>query len=243
MEAETVLRKLGLSDKEATVYVALLMLGSSKVSAIAARANLLRETTYAVLKSLKEKGLVTYVIKSGIKYFDAVDPELLLRSFKEKERSLIEILPTLQEVKKTGIHLPKIEMYEGTEGFKTLLRDMIAEKNTELQGYVHESITTFLPVFSLQFRRERREKKIFLKVITTPTEFTREIKKKDKDEFRETRFHPTIPSTPIGYYISKNKVFIVKATRKEQIGIKIEDQDLAKVQKDIFEELWKQTKP
>ena len=68
METEP-LKDLGLSDKEIIVYLAGLEIGLSSVSGYSEKANLPRTTTYDLLKSLKEKGLSSYVIRSGVKYF------------------------------------------------------------------------------------------------------------------------------------------------------------------------------
>ncbi len=58
MSLDRELSALGLSQKEATVYVALLELGTASVQAIARRADLVRPTTYVILEALTKKGLV-----------------------------------------------------------------------------------------------------------------------------------------------------------------------------------------
>ena len=75
---EQILKEYGLSDNEIKVYLASLSLGTSKVNEISKKADLLRTTTYEVLKTLVEKGLVSYVIKSGVRYFEAAYPNKLI---------------------------------------------------------------------------------------------------------------------------------------------------------------------
>ncbi len=72
---EEILRDLGLTEKEIKVYLTSLSLGQSTVNAIAKKSQLNRVTCYDILKYLKEKGLVSYVIKSGVKYFEAAEPQ------------------------------------------------------------------------------------------------------------------------------------------------------------------------
>ena len=56
MQYEEELRKYGLSEKEAKVYLALLKKGPSTVNEIAESADLVRTTTYDILKILREEG-------------------------------------------------------------------------------------------------------------------------------------------------------------------------------------------
>ena len=56
---EQSLSEIGLSNKEAGVYIALLSLGHGTVSEISRRANINRTTGYDILDSLLSKGLVS----------------------------------------------------------------------------------------------------------------------------------------------------------------------------------------
>ncbi|MBW3021939.1 TrmB family transcriptional regulator, partial [Candidatus Woesearchaeota archaeon] len=96
MEEE--LREFGLTDKEIQVYLACLKLGSALVQDIAKAAGTYRTYTYEILKSLKEKGLVSYVIRSGKQYFEVAEPDKLLSILKEKEAKINNIMPQLKGI-------------------------------------------------------------------------------------------------------------------------------------------------
>ena len=87
---ELQLEKLGLTKTEAKVYLSLLKLGSTKTGLLVRKTNLHRATVYDVLKRLIEKGLVSYIIKGKIKYFQVTEPEYFLDKIKEKENKLKE---------------------------------------------------------------------------------------------------------------------------------------------------------
>ena len=53
------LQELGLSEKEARVYLALFELGPSVVSGLAKKAGINRSTTYVILETLAKRGLVS----------------------------------------------------------------------------------------------------------------------------------------------------------------------------------------
>lgn len=60
------LQKLGLTQKEAVIYMATLELGiASPTSTIAKKANILRTTAYNILNSLVQKGIVVAYDKKG----------------------------------------------------------------------------------------------------------------------------------------------------------------------------------
>ncbi|MBU1270375.1 MAG: helix-turn-helix domain-containing protein [Nanoarchaeota archaeon] len=82
-----ILEDLGLSEAEAKVYLALLETGSTLAGPIIKKTGLHRGTTYQILQRLIEKGLVSYVIKAGKRYFEATDPNRFLAILKEKERT------------------------------------------------------------------------------------------------------------------------------------------------------------
>ena len=58
MNLEDILTKVGLDEKEAKIYVALLDLGSEKVHEIAKKAGVKRPTAYVVLEQLYAKNFV-----------------------------------------------------------------------------------------------------------------------------------------------------------------------------------------
>lgn len=72
-----------------------------------------------------DKGFIFYVIKSGVKYFEAVNPEKLIDTLHEKEEQIKTILPELKRMQDNIIDKPKIEIYEGKEGIKTMHEEII----------------------------------------------------------------------------------------------------------------------
>src|SRR3990167_6568529 len=84
MNKEQALREFGLTDKEIRVYVEMLPLGSVNLQEIAKRINLPRTTIYNTLNYLHQKGLVSKIIKKGITYFDATEPDKLIEDINQK---------------------------------------------------------------------------------------------------------------------------------------------------------------
>lgn len=246
MAIEEALESIGLSRQEALVYISTLKLGMAKVSRIAQKAGLKRESVYYILKLLQEKGFVSEVIKSGVKYYSAVTPERILGIIEEekqqKTEAIKEILPDIEALQKVAFIRPQIEIYEGVQGYKSIIAKLLENENKEICAYVPEVILHFLPTFSSQFRRRRREKKIHMRVISEKTRMIEELQKKDREELRQIRFNDKIiKNIKAAYYILSDAVIIIRATEKEQLGIYIKEESTAKLQKNIFEQIWKES--
>jgi HTH-type transcriptional regulator, sugar sensing transcriptional regulator len=75
MDTSQVLREYGLSEKEAQTYLALLPLGKINLQEIAKRVDLPRTTIYNTLNYLISKGLVSFIMNKGVRFYEATDPK------------------------------------------------------------------------------------------------------------------------------------------------------------------------
>ncbi len=135
MAYETELKNLGLSDKEAKVYLTSLELGPETILKIARVAGVNRPTTYVQVESLIKRGLMSSFIKGKKRFFSAEPPERLLglvemvkKDFEEKEKSLGKILPELKSIFNISGERPKVRFYEGKEGIKAIQEDILRSK-------------------------------------------------------------------------------------------------------------------
>ncbi|MBW3012929.1 helix-turn-helix domain-containing protein, partial [Candidatus Woesearchaeota archaeon] len=88
MAVETLLEGLGLTKSEISVYLALLELGSSTTGKIVDKSGASSSKIYEILDKLIQKGLVSYVLKANIKYFEAAPPKRILDYIEEKKASI-----------------------------------------------------------------------------------------------------------------------------------------------------------
>jgi sugar-specific transcriptional regulator TrmB len=90
-----VLQELGLNEKEAMVYLALLSLGEASVSEVAQEAKIKRPTAYLILSSLEEKGLVKINTLLKKTNYLALSPQNLAVQLKRNTDLVKDILPQL----------------------------------------------------------------------------------------------------------------------------------------------------
>ena len=122
------LKKTGLSGNESKVYLELLRRGSISANDLSKKLGMDRTLAYQVLNNLIEKGLVSHIIKDGKKHFDVINPENLLIQVKEKEKFIESLIPELNRIEKIKENKQEINVYEGKQGLKVLLEDMIRSK-------------------------------------------------------------------------------------------------------------------
>lgn len=236
---EQILKDWGLSDNEIKVYLASLSLGTCKVNGISKKSNLLRTTTYEVLKSLVGRGLVSYVIKSGVRYFEACEPKKLINLLEEKKNKINSIMPELETLKKSVTEKPTIEIYEGKEGLKTILDDIIDSKPKEVLQLNSAKIFQTLQFYFPNWINRRVKAKIYSRVLQEKVSIIQEFKKKDKTELREIRFFPEGFKINNCNFIYNNKLAILTMKENEIIGVIIENKDIIETQTSQFELLWK----
>ena len=143
-EIITELIHLGFSANEAKIYLAALELGVSPAQRIGDKAGSNRATTYAVLKSLIKKGLITSVNIDSIQHFRAEAPQSILTLFELQQRELekrkqnaYQIIQRLQVFHNTEGAKPKIRYFERVTGLRAMQAEyeMLDEDMIQIVGF------------------------------------------------------------------------------------------------------------
>ena len=160
MEIKKVLENIGFSPNEIKVYLALNDHGSSKAGKISKIAQIDRSSCYNSLKTLIEKGLVSYVSIGKIKWFQATGPRKLLDYLKEQEEDVKGILPELQKRHKAAKIEGQVRMFKGEKGVKTIMQDIINTKQNNVMFGSESQLEERMPFYQKQFVRQLNENKI-----------------------------------------------------------------------------------
>lgn len=131
------LARIGLSEKEAAVYLAALKLGPATVQELAKNAGVNRATAYLLLDTLALRGLVSTLVKGKKRSFAAESPErflALLRTQREeldiRETEFSKALPALLGLfNREGVR-PQVRYLEGKQGLATM-REMFSALSGE----------------------------------------------------------------------------------------------------------------
>jgi hypothetical protein len=142
---------------------------------------------------------------------------------------------------KTGKNLPKIEIYETNEEFKTLATQSL--KSEEKAIYYMGSVKNLSAVFDEDYDREyyiptRIERNVFLRMLIPETPAMIEYKGRDSEEQRETRFlkEELLLDNSIMLYDDKVIFF---SDSEEKYALSMTSNSIAESMKKIFNKIWK----
>lgn len=224
---------LGLTKREAIAYLALLKLEEAKAGEIAENTKEDRTNIYDSLKSLIKKGLVSYIIKNNKTYYRIAAPEKLKNYVEEKEKILQEILPDLNKIYKSYKPKPVIEVYEGKEGIKTVLSDILKERKDFVGFGATDRANILLPEFTKRYLNEREKKNIRAR------QFYPKGGRVLQSKLSVFKSIPKEFAGPATTLIYGSKVAIFMWFIEPLVVVLIKNKEAAKAYKNQFELMWK----
>jgi len=245
---ENSLQKMGLSEKEAKVYLASLSLGASPVQKIAEEAKVNRATTYVMIESLTERGLMGSFEKGKKTLFVAQPPEHLQHLLNEemarvekKKSVLVEILPQLKEILALAGERPTVTLFEGKNGLREIHEDLIkfGKKSGSIDNFAAVDDARELVLFDeMENHWDRIAKnQIRVRVIYTQSGPAEKIPDNLKPYWQERRvskekfpFHGEV-------VVYGDKVALL-SFRGEILGILIESKEISQTLKTLFDLAW-----
>jgi len=239
------LEEIGLKEKEAKIYIALLQHGLSSVNRLAKKTSILRTSVYDYLEILLEKGFISYTIQSGKKYFQAVNPQKIIDNFEEerkrKDQALKNIVPELIKLQSISKQESKIEVFEGKGGMKSAMSCVLRDNPIEI--LVHGSSGVgykLLPFYLEHWHKERVKRKIKLKIVYNDLPESKErIKKGPSLKCSEIRYMQVNHTSLTGTLIFNNKILLTIWDLESPFAILIESDSVAETYRDNFGVLWK----
>ncbi len=242
---EKELQKLGLSDKEAKVYLSSMELGPSPVQNIAGKAGVNRATTYVMIESLIGRGLMSSFEKGKKRFFTSGSPDHLLAllhkeevEIKEKTRQFEEILPELKTLFAAAEEKPRLRFFEGAEGLRAIQDDILKSKYESFEEVV--ALDEFYKIFPPDDKDHRKKLSDKTKDMSFRLIYTTAKGKSlsSKEGRRERRYIPPekFPfSTDLVIYGQKVAIGVCKG---KIIGVIIESKEISETLRAIFNLAW-----
>ncbi|MDD5438059.1 MAG: helix-turn-helix domain-containing protein [Patescibacteria group bacterium] len=243
MDLQSAIQNLGLTEKEAKIYLALLQSGQSTAYQIAKKSGLKKPTTYVILDGLIERGAVRKILKTKAMQYKATDPVELFVTARSRVQQAESVLPELRALAKSDNKVVQATYYEGVSGIREMYNFLMAEmKGKEYVGfYAHEKDTPKeLANYWNDLNEELVRNKIKRRAVTPIDETTK--------RYIESRAIPReladIKGLPKNVYDSNISIEIfnqytqIISHRYEQ-GILIQNPDIANTLRMVFEIVWK----
>ncbi|MBN2100918.1 hypothetical protein JW710_03430 [Candidatus Dojkabacteria bacterium] len=194
------LKNFDLSDIEIDLYTGLLETGPTTVLELSKHVDIKRTTAHVNIENLIQKGFVAQTQKGARRKILAEPPEKLetiLNNKKQKIKELEQTLPdVIDQINQTTIESTtktSVRYYEGEEGFRKVSDRSIEKADKEICFI--SNLDEWYKIYSEEYDKKhyipvRLEKDIRLKILTFETPLTRNLRKKDAEFKRETRFLP-----------------------------------------------------
>ncbi len=239
------LREIGLTGSEISVYQALIKTGSTTTGPLVKEAKISSGKIYEVLDKLVAKGLVTHIFKSGRKYFQATNPERLLDYVDNKQSRLETIKPELRRLvtlfEQERHDTVEAEIFEGVQGFKAFsefcLRVTDKKSDYRVLG-VSREVNERFGGYLLNWHRRRIAKGITIRFIYN-SDAQPSGKLREHMPFTSVRYLPKGIHTPALIEIFDDYVATVIVLPKPVIFL-IKSKEAAESHRRYFEMMWNQ---
>lgn len=238
MAIKETLLKLGFKKQQASIYLACLELGKATVSQIAEKSGIQRTYCYDLLEDLVNRGFVVQMVQGKRRYFLATNPEWIVKAEKEKLKIAEEVLPQIKSIYNISGIKPGVSFYEGRKGLDEVYNDTLRYKGEIISFTTEKFLLADGKELGKDYIRKRVKADIPVRVIGPVSQELLEIKKRDKEELRQTKMLPRdIFTSDIEIGIYMNKVDFINFNK--EFGLIIESEEIADVMRKIFEIIWK----
>lgn len=186
-----IVNKLGLDDRQAEVYLALLENGPMIPQRIAIKTGIKRTTLYEIFPDMAQAGFILETKDGKRRAFQAVSPEKLISDYENKYKEIKSAAADLIAVYRMQGLKPEVEIYEGIEGLKKVYKDTL---NTVGEILVVNQISRynkqFLDWVLSEYVPERIGKNIKVRALSEETESSKKHMGSAVKEIRTTRHLP-----------------------------------------------------
>ncbi|MFA5994635.1 MAG: helix-turn-helix domain-containing protein [Parcubacteria group bacterium] len=237
MELVQVLQSLGLQEKEAKVYLALLQMGKGSVPGISVKAGTKRPTTYLILEELRKKGLVNLLPRKMKVLYVAKSPQILLEEQREKEQMIEANMPELLAMFNVQMEKPKVTYYQGKDNIAKLYGEIFKEKDILFYGSI-ASISSEAYVQVEKYLHIVKKEKLQVREILQADEKSLAYAKEHVTENHQIKIAPEEYKLATDNMIFGSKVAII-TYKDEAMAVVIESSDVAETYKSMFEMAWK----
>lgn len=205
-----VLRSIGLSENEVTLFKALCEHGTSKATSLVKKTGVSPSRAYQCLDRLVEEGLLTCFKDNNVQHYTA-KPEALV----QREEQRLEDVKALSErlaASQPSTDEPVLELYTDTTGFRTALKTIIGESEDStlrIYGFPDGALQhELLRVFLQNINAKMQEKEIETKLIV-PQGATKQHEDRGEEPHIAVREDKEAYNAAFAYDITPDAVYLL----------------------------------
>lgn len=230
--------KLGFSPSETKVYLHLLRYGASYPTRISSETRINRTNVYEALERLVSRGVVSFIMRNKVKWFEAKDPQSLLSFFSEREEKIQQLKNELMEdigslkLPPATKHL-EANIFVGRNGLRSVFEEILEAKTPIQLIASHFQFKEFFGVYFDLWHKKRIMNRIEQRSIF-PKRFEHLVEKRELLECKFVDDSYTSPTTTIIY--GDTCLFIQWS--KEPLAIRMCNKDIATSHLNYFNIIW-----
>jgi sugar-specific transcriptional regulator TrmB len=238
MEPTNILRQFGLTPNESAIYLAALELGEATARAIAERAQLPRTYVYDLLRTLAERGLISYLERGPHKrLYAAVQPKRLEAILAGKLEQFRKALPELETLYQQAPQRPLVRFFEGKDGIARIHDEIVAEaKELRFFGATTDWIRSFPDWY--EFTKTFVDRKITIYDLVADLPETRQYAALYEGRSSQLRFTQPDWQFASDFVIWNNKVALHSYLADQMFAVVIESPAITQSMRTIFAILW-----
>lgn len=235
-----ILQYLGLTDKEADVYLASLALGPATILKLAQASGLKRTTIYSIIESLKQKGLMMIEMHGWKKLFTAEDPRKLEQVLDMKKKELKNSLPEFLSLYNLKSDESTLKYFEGLEAVKSVYESLIQDIKPHEDYLVITRQEAWLKLdekYFLDFIKKRAKLNVNIKMLLQDSPIAREHKKFEQNYNEKIKILPANNPFTTNLIITPQKVVIHQLVAPV-MAIVIENKNIIRMNQEMFNLIW-----
>jgi len=243
------LKRLGFSEGEIKVYLALLELGEASYTELGRATGIKRTSVYPIAHKLQERGVVNYQVDT--RKLSALLPDELLTSLQKDVLRVHRLIPQLKELTAHNQSVSRVKFYSGAEGIKRALYEKeqkLPPKKSRWRyviGDINEWVKfwrTHDPEFLPEWFKHNKRMGYKCKTLWSGTSEEPFTNGSVPDQDLEGKFLPPNYRVPFDMEIRPSYIVITNIKGNKPYAIRITSTELAQAMATFFEYTWSFTK-
>ena len=242
------LKKLGVGEQEAALFMLSYKIGPASVTTLASNLGVSRPQAYMLISELEKFGLADFSSRKKFsRTFVVATPsrlqELLRRHQKELEQTdqrLSLFMPDLLAAYQQGSSLASVKILEGRDQFLKVFFQCVEEaanKEIIVMGSAQDFIAFISWAEERRWIAERVRLNVHLRALLFQSGDTEILASSDEKELRETRVMKDIEPFSSLIMVYANKTILWQPNAP--MAIQIEDSYITTMMRNIYEVMWK----
>ena len=241
------LKTLGCSEREARIYLEILLRGGGSIQSISQRMRENRVTTHSAIERLLEKGYLSETREGRRRRIIAEPPQQFQRvlerqqlELQQKDESVRSLIQNLSKIPRSLSGEPTVRIYRGTTGLKRLLEETLtAQRELRVIIDIGQFVSLLSKEYLLSYYRERARRGISSRLIWPKHPFLKELGPKRRGLKMDVRINKASDDWKVGLFCWDDKIGIKSLAEGFLTCTILQSEEIANFYKTvIFDALW-----